>query len=48
MIRIQEVRECNKILPSTGAISVQYLRPSPWREVILAFASFFSTKEQEE
>ena len=46
MIRIQEVRECNSILPSTGAMSVQYLKPSPWREVILAlaFESFSSTK----
>jgi len=50
MMRIQEVRECNKILPSTGTMSVQYLRPSPWREVILAlaFASFFSTKGGDE
>ena len=48
MVRIQEVKECNRILPSTGAMSVQYLKPSPWREVILAFASFFSTKEEGE
>ena len=45
---MQEVRECNKTLPSTGTISVQYLRPSPWSDVILvlAFESFSSEKEE--
>lgn len=29
-------------------MSVQYFRPSPWREVILALGSFVSEEEEEE